>query len=108
MNAQQPLGPNPEWEQEDDFHAAYRAAGYGDNLFDQSLYYRMDQLLDTAMWDEETKHEFGSSLPFEMTNGEMLDVIDYLWEHQPRTPFSEVKNPSQKEITAFIRKVCNL
>ena len=108
MNAQQPLGPNPEWEQEDAYQKAYRAAGYGDDLFDQSLYYRMDQLLDTAMWDEETKHEFGSSLPFEMTNGEMLDVIDYLWQHQPRVPFSEVKNPSQKEITAFIRKVCNL
>ena len=108
MNAQQPLGPNPEWEQEEAYQAAYRAAAYGDDLFDQSLYYRMDQLLDTAMWDEETKHEFGSSLPFEMTNGEMLDVIDYLWQHQPRVPFSEVKNPSQKEITAFIRKVCNL
>jgi hypothetical protein len=43
-----------------------------------------------------------------MSNGEMLDVIEYLWDYQPKTPFSEVKNPSQKQINAFIRKVCNL
>ena len=108
MNAQQPLGPPPQWEQEDAYQAAWRAAGYGDELYDTSLYYRIDSLLDTAMWDEDTKHEFGSELPAEMTNGEMMDVIDYLWDHQPKVPFSQVKNPSQKEISAFIRKVCNL
>jgi len=104
----QPLN-NPEWEMEDAYNAAWREACPGDELYDTNLEYRLDMLLDTATWDDDTKHEFGWRLPtHEMTNGELSDVIEYLLQYQPRTPFSEVKNPTQKQILAFIRKVCNL
>lgn len=108
MNPQQPLGPNPEWEHEDAYREAWRAAGHRDELYDSSLVYKIEDRIDSALWDEETKHEFSISLPQFMTNGEMSDVLDYLWQYQPRTPYSQVKNPTQKQINAFIRKVCNL
>lgn len=88
--------------------ARYRAACYPDELYNPELHYKMHDLIETALWDDDTKHEFSCALPVHMSNGEMLDVIDYLWEYQPKTPFSEVKNPTQKQINAFIRKVCNL
>lgn len=108
MNEQQPLGPPPEWEEEDAYREAWRQAGRTDDLYDQALEYKLDAMIENATWDDDTKNEFALSLPDEMTNGEMVDVIEYLWQYQPKTPFSEVKNPSQKEISAFIRKVCNL
>lgn len=88
--------------------ARYRAARYPDELYNNELEYKIHDLVETALWDDDTKHEFSCALPVHMSNGEMLDVIDYLWEYQPKTPFSEVKNPTQKQINAFIRKVCNL
>ena len=104
----QPLGPNPEWEKEDAYHEAWREADHTDPLYEHGLVDKIENLLETTMWDEDTKNAFALELPLWMTNGEMKDVIDYLYEYQPRVPFSQVKNPSQKQITAFIRKVCNL
>lgn len=105
----QPLGPPPEWENEDAYNAAWEVASHGDELYEENLEFKIDNLLDTALWDDDTKHEFGWRLPLgEMTNGEMQQVIDYLWQYQPRVPFSQVKNPTQKQISAFIQKVCNL
>ena len=88
--------------------ARYLCARYGDELFDDKLSHRIEELVESALWDEQTKHQFHCALPIDMSNGEMNEVIEYLWEYQPKTPFSEVKNPSQKQISAFIRKVCNL
>jgi hypothetical protein len=103
----QPLN-NPEWEMEDAYNAAWREAGHTDDLYEHSLTWKIENLLETTLWDEDTKQSFALDLPLWMTNGEMQDLIDYLYEHQPRVPFSQVKNPSQKQISAFIRKVCNL
>lgn len=86
----------------------YLAARYGDELYNSGLSQNLEDLVESALWDEDTKHEFHCALPIDMSNGEMLDIIEYLWDYQPKTPFSEVKNPSQKQINAFIRKVCNL
>lgn len=113
MNEQQALGPNPEWEQDDAYQGAYEAACYGDELWDKEQYWRCEEMLETAMWDEETKHNFW--LEFELlvcecdvNNRTVADTIHYLRQYQPRVPYSEVKNPTQKQINAFIRKVCNL
>ena len=102
------LGPPPEWEHDEAYRAAWLEASRGDELYDDGLEYRISDLVDTATWDEETKHEFCVDLDDDMTNGQMQEVIEYLLQYQPRTPFSEVKNPTQKQISTFIRKVCNL
>ena len=86
----------------------YLLARYPDELYNDKLPEKIEDLVESALWDEHTKHEFHCALPVDMSNGEMLDVIEYLWEYQPKTPFSEVKNPTQKQIGTFIRKVCNL
>tara|TARA_R100001163_G_scaffold58040_1_gene46207 strand:+ start:257 stop:586 length:330 start_codon:yes stop_codon:yes gene_type:complete len=88
--------------------ARYLLARYPDELYNDKLPQKIEDLVESALWDEQTKHEFHCALPVDMSNGEMLDVIEYLWDYQPKTPFSEIKNPTQKQIGTFIRKVCNL
>ena len=103
----QPLN-NPEWELDEAYREAWLEAREGDSLYDNGLWLKVDRMIWSTTWDHDTKNEFLDSLPEDMSNGEREEVLDYLRQYQPRVPFTEVKNPSQKQINAFIRKVCNL
>lgn len=101
----QPLTPP---EEEGHSYQEWAEATRGHELYNDDLEFRIDDRITTALWDEDTKHEFGVALPMNMSNGEMKSILAYLDQYQPSVPYSEVKNPTQKQISTFIRKVCNL
>ena len=108
-----PLGPDPDWDNDDAYQVDKEHAGHGDDLWDQDAYYKVEDLLNTTLWDDDTKDDFWMNWDNavdarEVTNAVVQEPIEYLYQYQPRVPFSEVKNPTQKQISAFIRKVCNL
>jgi len=109
----QPLGPDPDWDNDDAYQEAKENACHGDDLWDQAAYYKVEDLLNTTLWDDDTKDDFwlnwdNAVYAREVTNSVVQETIEYLYQYQPRVPFSQVKNPTQKQISAFIRKVCNL
>ena len=90
---------------------AYREAGPTDDLYDGELWNKVDELVESAKWDDDTKHEYMLALPDDLTNGQMLDCIEYLNQYQPwalGVPYKDIVNPSQKEIAKFIKTICNL
>lgn len=51
-------GCNPEWEREEAYRNEWQHSAWGDELWDEGAYYKVKDLLNTALWDEETKHDF--------------------------------------------------
>ena len=104
-------GCNPEWEREEAYRNEWQHSAWGDELWDEGAYYKVEDLLNTALWEEETKHDFwinwdSAVFERELTNADVQKTIQYLYEYQPRVPFSQVKNPTQKQISSFLQKLC--
>lgn len=103
----QPLTP-PEEEERDWYQIKVTDEG-----FDFSLYSRVDAMLQNAVLDEESYERLGRTLDElfftdELTHDHLDEMRIYLTPLQRSVPYSQVKNPTQQQITAFIRKVANL
>ena len=106
-------GCNPEWEKDDAYREAWEVSTWGDELFDEKAYHRIDDLVETARWDDETKHRFMLAINCmdedEMTNLKVAKTLDYLRQYQPNymgRPYTDITNPTQKQICSFITKLC--
>lgn len=103
----QPLTP-PEYPERD-----WGAIKAGDEDFDFAFFTRVEGMLQNSILDEESFENLGAVMDFlyyrdALTHNQLDEIRIYLTPLQRSVPYSQVKNPTQKQINAFIRKVCNL
>ena len=103
----QPLTP-PEEEERD-----WYAIKVGDDDFNYALFNKVDAMLGNAVLDEDSHDRLAATLDAlyysnELTHDQLDEMRIYLTPLQRSVPYSQVKNPTQQQIPAFIRKVANL
>lgn len=103
----QPLTP-PDYPERD-----WYAIKAGDEDFDDAFFSRVEGMLQNSILDEDSFERLGATMDTlyyadELTHNQLDEIRIYLTPLQRSVPYSQVKNPTQKQINAFIRKVCNL
>ena len=98
-------GPNPNEEGDIWDHPNYTEATPDTDLWDEDLHWRTCQLVEQVKLLPEHREDILIYLTdnLEITNGDVLDVEEYLTQYLPQA--NELYAPSQKQLADWIRKL---